>query len=184
MKLHEFGLTIIVTENSKILIKMSPLSTLQGRLCGLCGNNNYDTSDDMTSLSSKMPVYNSRMFVMDNVLPSATCDATDYESHLGLRHEGFCKYEKTVKIERTIRGVEEVCFSKQPVTVCRHHCTAESTTPRNVRFVCLPRYETTAERLLSKDHSGVRVLTDELSSVTSPTIEEEIYLPEKCTTNY
>ena len=66
---------------------MSPLSMLQGKLCGLCGNNNWDTSDDMMTLDKQL-VSNSRLFVMDNVLPSSQCDATDYQTQLGLRHQG------------------------------------------------------------------------------------------------
>jgi len=60
---------------------------LQGKLCGLCGNNNYDTSDDMTTLDKQL-MSSSRLFVMDNLLPSSYCDASDYETQLGVRHEG------------------------------------------------------------------------------------------------
>jgi len=67
--------------------QMSPLSMLQGKLCGLCGNNNYDTSDDMTTLDSQL-MTSSHLFVMDNILPSSYCDASDYETQLGLRHQG------------------------------------------------------------------------------------------------
>ena len=67
--------------------QMSPLSMLQGKLCGLCGNNNYDSSDDMTTLDSKI-MSSSHLFVMDNLLPSSYCDASDYETQLGLRHQG------------------------------------------------------------------------------------------------
>jgi hypothetical protein len=67
--------------------QVSPASILQGRLCGLCGNNNYDISDDIRSLEGKL--IGSRQFVMDNVMPSESCDAGDYESQLRYRHEGF-----------------------------------------------------------------------------------------------
>jgi len=60
---------------------------LQGNLCGLCGNHNYDTSDDMMTLDKKLTT-SSRLFVMDNLLQSSTCDASDYETQLGLRHQG------------------------------------------------------------------------------------------------
>jgi len=66
---------------------MSPLSCLQGKLCGLCGNNNYDNSDDMTTLDSQI-TSDSRLFVMDNLLPSSSCDASDYETQLRRRHQG------------------------------------------------------------------------------------------------
>jgi len=70
-----------------VRVQVSPLSMLQGRLCGLCGNNNYDSSDDMTTLDKQL-LSSSRLFVMDNLLPSSSCDASDYETQLGLRHEG------------------------------------------------------------------------------------------------
>jgi len=70
-----------------VVCQMSPLSMLQGKLCGLCGNNNYDTSDDMTTLDGQITPSTS-LFVMDNLLPSSYCDASDYETQLGLRHEG------------------------------------------------------------------------------------------------
>jgi len=65
---------------------VSPVSVLQGRLCGLCGNNNYDLGDDMTTFDGKLT--NSRSFVLDNVMPSEYCDVSDYSTQLGLRHEG------------------------------------------------------------------------------------------------
>ena len=70
-----------------VTLQVSPLSILQGKLCGLCGNNNYDTSDDMTTLD-KQVVTSSRLFVMDNVLPSGQCDADDYHTQLARRHQG------------------------------------------------------------------------------------------------
>jgi len=60
---------------------------LQGKLCGLCGNNNYDTSDDMMTLDRQLQT-SSRLFVMDNLLPSSTCVANDFETQLGRRHTG------------------------------------------------------------------------------------------------
>lgn len=60
---------------------------LQGKLCGLCGNNNYDTSDDMMTLDRQLQT-SSRLFVMDNLLPSSYCNANDFETQLRLRHTG------------------------------------------------------------------------------------------------
>jgi len=68
--------------------QMSPWSMLQGKLCGLCGNHNYETSDDLMSLDSSL-MSSSQLFVMDNLLPSSSCDASDYETQLHLRHQGI-----------------------------------------------------------------------------------------------
>ena len=77
---------------------MSPVSILQGKLCGLCGNNNLDNSDDMMTLDSQL-MSSSRLFVMDNLLPSSQCDANDYQTQLALRHEGRQSYWLLVTLQ-------------------------------------------------------------------------------------
>ena len=66
--------------------QVSPVSMLQGRLCGLCGNNNYDIGDDLKTFEGKLT--NSRSFVSDNVMQSEQCDVNDYKNHLNVRHAG------------------------------------------------------------------------------------------------
>jgi len=80
---HHYWLTVV-----RSTWQMSPWNMLQGKLCGLCGNNNYDTSDDMMTLDSQQMMTSSRLFVLDNLLPSSHCDASHYQTQLALRHQG------------------------------------------------------------------------------------------------
>jgi hypothetical protein len=182
VKLHDAGISVTVTDNNKIKIKTSLFSMNQGRLCGLCGNNNFDRSDDMTSLDRKL-FSDSRSFVMDSVISSSYCDASDYERRLNQRHQGYCQKRKTITKERTSRdGQEEICFSKDAITVCRKHCHTDSYSDRTVRFVCLPRDDSTTDRLLSKQYSGVNDLTSDLEYM-STTTDMDVELPDTCLPN-
>jgi len=99
---------------------------------------------------------------------------------------GFCKKEKTLKIERTIDGLDEVCFSRSPITVCRRHCLPETTATRSVNLVCLPRLQPVARRLVALYHSGKTLLTDQLSSFelsTTKSITLPINIADKCISN-
>jgi hypothetical protein len=63
------------------------MSMLQGHLCGLCGNNNYDLGDDLKTFEGKLT--SSRAFVSDNVMQSEQCDFNDYKQQLNVRHAGL-----------------------------------------------------------------------------------------------
>jgi len=100
---------------------------------------------------------------------------------------GFCKKEKTLKLERTIDFLDEICFSRSPITVCRRHCVPESTVRRTVSLVCLPRHDSVARRLLAKYHAGKTLLTEELSSLSlqsSKLITKEVEIADKCVSEF
>jgi len=90
-----------------------------------------------------------------------------------------------LKVERSIDGVDEVCFSRSPVTVCRRHCVTATKVPSHVSLVCLPRLSSTASRLVAKYHSGQTLLTDEIMSIQSSSnlISRQIEVAEKCVSN-
>lgn len=90
-----------------------------------------------------------------------------------------------MKVERTIDGVDEVCFSRTPITVCRRHCSTETTRSRSVSLVCLPRLSSAARELVAKFHSGQTLLTDEILSIQSPSniITSHVEVAEKCVSN-
>jgi len=98
---------------------------------------------------------------------------------------GFCKKEKTLKVSRTYNGVDEVCFSRSPITVCRRHCTTETSSQRSVSLVCLPRLSSTARRLVANYHSGKTLLTDQIRSIESSSgfITRQLEVAEKCVSN-
>jgi len=100
---------------------------------------------------------------------------------------GFCKKEKTLKVDRTVGDVDEVCFSRSPITVCRRHCFTETSSPRSVSLICLPRLSPTARRLVAKYHSGQTLLTDEILSIESTSatsfITRQVEVAEKCVSN-
>lgn len=92
-----------------------------------------------------------------------------------------------MKLERTSdEGVDEVCFSRSPITACRRHCMTQTTSQRTVSFVCLPRFNSEARRLLSKYHSGQTLLTDEILSIqqlSSSQMTRQIEVAEQCESN-
>ena len=105
------------------------------------------------------------------------------QSYLLLMLLGFCKNEKTLKVTRTVSNlIDEVCFSRTPITVCRRHCMPETSSPRPVTLVCLPRLSPTARRLTAKYHSGKTLLTDEILAIESSSsfITRQVQVPDRC----
>jgi len=98
----------------------------------------------------------------------------------------FCKKEKTMKLERTGSDlVDEVCFSRSPITVCRRHCVAETTSRRAVNLVCLPRHDPLARQLLEKYHKGQTLLTDQILSLqSSRVVTKEVDVADKCVSEF
>jgi len=75
VKAYELGITMVVdTEKRTTRIKVSPLSMLQGQLCGLCGNNNQDQSDEFDIPNDLEENRSLRRLRLTHVVPSETCD--------------------------------------------------------------------------------------------------------------
>jgi hypothetical protein len=117
IKFFELGAKIFADSESKTLkIKLAPWSTLQGELCGICGNYNLDQSDDFTPSESlgMTPVTGRKSYFEENLLPSDTCDVeriynTDDESSVTEKHLTLRRYDNEVPM---------ICRSEKKIIQC------------------------------------------------------------------
>jgi len=136
-------------------IKLAPWSTLQGELCGICGNFNLDQSDDYTPQEA-LHQPGGRTYFENNVLPTESCDVerihnTDDEHCTREEHLTIHRYENEIPMTcRTEKKVVQCAPGCRPVKLesvktC-FTCTSETglSRPRNTYYT--PRWE---------DESGV-----------------------------
>jgi len=118
VKLHEQGVKIILDSETKVLkIKLAPWSTLQGELCGICGNFNLDQSDDYTPQET-LDQPRGRTYFENNVLPTETCDVV----RLSNTDDESCMTEKHLTLNRNENDTPLTCRSEKKVTQCAPGC--------------------------------------------------------------
>jgi len=132
LKFYEIGAKVSFDGEMKILkIKLAPWSTLQGDLCGICGNYNLDQSDDYTTAETlNMP--SSRTYFESYVLPSQTCDVdriynTDDET---------CVTEDYLTTDRYDDGTPMTCRSEKKVIQCVPGCRPVQLESVKTCFTC------------------------------------------------
>jgi hypothetical protein len=145
MKLYELGAKIIFDSEMKLLkIKLAPWSTLQGELCGLCGNYNLDQSDDYTPWErlDMTPVTGRKSYFEENMLPSETCDIdriynTDDES---------CITEHHLTVRRYDNDIPMTCRSERKIVQCAPGCKPVRVESVKTCFTCTPEPGFTSRR--------------------------------------
>jgi len=175
LKLFELGVKIFFDSEMKTLkIKLAPWSTLQGELCGVCGNYNLDQSDDYTTMEAlRLP--SRPTFFERNVLPSDTCDV----DRIFKTEDESCMIEDYLTLPRYENDVPMTCRSEKKITKCAPGCrpikwqsvktcltcTTESRFSQPRRTYYNPRWE---------DDTGVEC-TDFYQRIEVPTICIPVY---------
>jgi len=146
LKVHELGLTIFMNNNKdKVYVKLSPASVLQGELCGLCGNNNQDQSDEFL-IPSNHKVSSSRSVLLSHVITSDTCDVERFTPK-----EDYCRKESHHKtIRREDNDVSMTCRSEKKLPECAEGCRPESTYSKKVCFTCRAEKSITRKPYVSR----------------------------------
>jgi len=108
--LHELGVKIFSDSGKKeFKIKLAPWSTLQGNMCGFCGNYNLDQSDD----------YPNEKYYLDNVvLASSTCDL----ERVHKLDDDACVTDDYLTLDRYDDGIPMTCRSEKKVVQCAPVC--------------------------------------------------------------
>lgn len=133
LKLYELGAKIYFTEDYHRTLKLEllPWSTLQGELCGVCGNFNLDQSDDYT-ISESMNIPRHPTYFESSVLPSDTCNVDEVYS----TEDEICKTEKHVTLKRYENEVPMICRSERKITQCTPGCVPVNTVSTKVCYTC------------------------------------------------
>jgi hypothetical protein len=122
VKLRELGIKFIVDiENSLIKAKMSPFSTLQGSLCGVCGNYNLDQSDEYT-VPEYMKIPRTRNYYESNIIPSDTCDIERISDTEDDEEIETCSTENYLTVNRYEDETPMTCTSVKKVKQCSPGC--------------------------------------------------------------
>jgi len=138
VKAYELGITIVMDiEKLRLSFKVSPWSVLQGQLCGLCGNNNQDQSDDY-EIPYNLKVPSTRPVLLSNIISSETCDVDKTSP------EEYCRKEsKHVTLRRYENDAEMKCTTERKVPQCVEGCRPESTRLVKTCFKCRPEESST-----------------------------------------
>jgi hypothetical protein len=178
LKAYELGLTIFMNNNkNKIYIKMSPTSALQGELCGLCGNNNQDQSDDF-QIPTNHKVSSSRGVLLSNVIPSDTCDVDRIE-----RPEEYCRKESHhMTIHREDNDERMTCRSEKKLPQCAEGCEPESTITKKICFSC--RAEKSSKMQSRKPYSSRWDESRDREDETCGDFYQHVEIPTRCVPAY
>jgi hypothetical protein len=193
LKSRYLGLKILINPiTNKITVKVSPLSSLQGQLCGLCGNFNYDQSDDL--FSSKMTTLNSPYdYFMSQVIPSDTCDVSQISRDSEVNGRDLI-VNKRLTIQRSHNGRLMKCVSENSVPQCEVGYTAVDTRYEKVCFTCENLEEEgdyEDRESIGSSRSSLRSVSDydsqededEESRVTCSDFGYRVRLPTSCESN-
>jgi len=151
VKFFELGAKIFIdSELKQLKIKLAPWSTLQGELCGICGNFNLDQSDDYTPQETLYQP-GGRSYFESNLLPTDTCDVdriynTDDEDCTKETHLTINRYDNdtpmTCRSEKKIIQCAPGCrpVQLQSIKTC-FTCTTETGTSQPRKTYYTPRWE-------------------------------------------
>jgi hypothetical protein len=136
LKFFELGVTVITElETGIIKIKLSPVSPLQGQLCGLCGNFNLDQSDEF-KVPEYMKVPSTRSWYHTSIIPSETCDIDRISTSETDDYTDECIKEEYITRSRGNDISPLTCVSERKVKVCKSRCRPVNTERVKVCFRC------------------------------------------------
>ncbi|XP_065698496.2 vitellogenin-1-like [Patagioenas fasciata] len=137
VRIYKNGTTVIVEAPAHglknvtfdgVILKVTVASWMRGKTCGVCGNNDRETHNELLMPNHKL-AHSCSAFVHSWVLLEETCS-------------GGCKLQRSyVKLNRnpTIDGEESTCYSVDPVLKCMKDCTPTEKTSVKVGFHCFPK---------------------------------------------
>ncbi|OPJ77421.1 vitellogenin-1 [Patagioenas fasciata monilis] len=137
VRIYKNGTTVIVEAPAHglknvtfdgVILKVTVASWMRGKTCGVCGNNDRETHNELLMPNHKL-AHSCSAFVHSWVLLEETCS-------------GGCKLQRGyVKLNRnpTIDGEESTCYSVDPVLKCMKDCTPTEKTSVKVGFHCFPK---------------------------------------------
>uniref|UniRef100_A0A7E4V4P0 Vitellogenin domain-containing protein n=1 Tax=Panagrellus redivivus TaxID=6233 RepID=A0A7E4V4P0_PANRE len=124
-----------------------------GKQCGVCGHYNMDASDDLRDnaneqASNLKEFHASYLYRGDESCDPAAINAMETAEY-GYESEQLESVETDlIQKTMTIETHSKVCFSKRTVPACPKGTKAGATVPRKVEFVCRPRSDYEARKML------------------------------------
>ncbi|XP_013409581.1 vitellogenin-6 [Lingula anatina] len=137
---QELGLSV-QTDLATVKVQNNP-AVYRGKTCGLCGNMNGQTKDDLEG-PRKERYDNPEHFAYSYLIPSSRCPAEMIESLKSNKQikakVPACKpIFRNKKETREYRGQQEICFSLRPVRQCPAACKKVGIQREQLPYHCLP----------------------------------------------
>lgn len=176
----QLGLQVILnSENKNIRIKLSPVSMLQGQICGACGNSDFDGRNDMyTSRDFHPDTRDYTEFIKSSLIPSESCS---YES-LRPKSEEHCKKTTQLIIRRYDNEMPMTCRSEREVIECAKGCRPAQTRSVKTCFRCQSESGQSLVRRTYYQPTSVLELED--NSTSCEDFSERIEVPITCIPAY
>lgn len=179
VKAIELGVKVITNGNTQeTKIKVSPMSVLQGQLCGFCGDYNQDQSDDLYTDSDFSPENRDFFNIVKRVaIPSKTCNIENIKKS----SSEYCMKESHITINRYDNEVSMTCTTERKVPKCAHGCRPETTTSIKTCFTCSGQEGVTLPR---KTFLPQRWDTLESEGIECEDFYQRIEVPTRCVPLY
>lgn len=174
VKAKELGLTVRFDKSTGTVdIYVSHGSMLWGNICGLCGNNNQDPSDDL-EVPSFLRTPSPRPFYLSHLIPSSTCNVDT-----PIVDAEYCKKTTTLTLRRYENDVPMTCTSEKKVIQCAEGCRPAQIRSVKTCFRCQSESGQSLPRTSYYDQQS-SMLDLEDSSLNCTEFSERIEVPSVC----
>lgn len=146
------GLTI-ATDCEQIIVQASAM--FRGKICGLCGNMDGETADEMACPALDIAA-SAAAFVAQYVIPSAECQpaaiagAAPAAAGAAAGNCAVVPAAMNQVKERFYAGVKEYCFTVEPVAACPAACFSTAAVSQLAGMHCLPANKMSTIRLVQE----------------------------------
>jgi hypothetical protein len=173
VRAKELGLTIRVNKRTKTVdVNVSHKSLLFGNICGVCGNNNQDPSDDL-DLPTSIRSSSTRPYYLNHLIPSETCSVES-----PVVSADYCKKTTHLTVRRYDNETPLTCTSERKIVQCSPGCKPTQIRSVKTCFRCQNESGQSLARRSYYQPTSVWELED--TSVSCEEFSERVEVPTLC----